>query len=165
MKRVLIIGCPGSGKSTFARALHQATGLPLYHLDMMYWNADKTTVPKDVFLRRLQDVLDQSEWILDGNYASTMELRLQHADTVFFLDLPTELCLEGIHARRGLARPDMPWIEDDDVDEKFLSFVKQYRTESRPRVLDLLSEYSNCNTVIFRSHAEIDAYLQALVKP
>ena len=53
MKKVIVIGCPGSGKSTFSRALHEIVGIPLYHLDMMYWNADRTTVEKSVFLERL----------------------------------------------------------------------------------------------------------------
>ena len=69
MKKVIVIGCPGSGKSTVSRALHNKTGIPLYHLDMMYWNADKTTVEKGVFLERLSAVLEKNEWIIDGNYA------------------------------------------------------------------------------------------------
>ena len=75
MKKVIVIGCPGSGKSTVSRALHNKTGIPLYHLDMMYWNADKTTVEKSVFLERLSAVLEKDEWIIDGNYGSTMELQ------------------------------------------------------------------------------------------
>ena len=101
MKKIIIIGCPGSGKSTFARALHEKLGVPLYHLDMMYWNADKTTVEKDVFQARLAAVLEKEAWIVDGNYASTMEQRLAACDTVFFLDYPLEVCLDGVRERRG----------------------------------------------------------------
>ncbi len=159
MRRIMIIGCPGSGKSTFARALHRVTALPLHHLDMMYWNADRTTVPKDVFLRRLTDVLARPEWIIDGNYGATMELRLQAADTVFFLDLPTEVCLAGITARKGKPRPDMPWVEYGKSDEEFVTFIKEYNTSSRPRVLQLLEQYRDRKVVIFHTHQEIDAYL------
>ena len=95
MKRILVIGCPGSGKSTFSGALQEKTGLPLIHLDRLYWNADRTTVEKEVFRRRLRDALEGETWIIDGDYASTMELRLQRCDTVFFLDYPADVCLNG----------------------------------------------------------------------
>ena len=164
MKRVIIIGCPGSGKSTFARELHRLTGLPLHHLDMMYWNADRTTVPKDVFRARLANVLESPEWIIDGNYGGTLELRLQHCDTVFFLDLPTDVCINGIEVRKGKPRPDMPWIENGESDEDFLSFVKEYNKESRPRVLALLRQYADRRIVVFHSHDEIDEFCRSFEK-
>ena len=69
MKKIIVIGCPGSGKSTFSRSLSEKLNIPLYHLDMMYWNADRTTVDKAVFLSRLKEVIATDEWIIDGNYA------------------------------------------------------------------------------------------------
>ena len=114
MKKVIVIGCPGSGKSTFSRALHSSTGLPLVHLDMLFWNADKTTVEKSVFLKHLCAALEKDEWIIDGNYGTTMELRMAACDTVIFLDYPISACLEGIRQRRGKPRSDMPWIETEE---------------------------------------------------
>ncbi len=76
MKKVLIIGCPGSGKSTFARKLHEITSIPLYYLDMIYRNADKTTVPHDIFDSRLDDILQKPTWIIDGNFSRTLKKRL-----------------------------------------------------------------------------------------
>ena len=75
---------------------------------MMYWNADKTTVEKHVFLELLSHVLEKGKWIIDGNYTSTMELRIAACDTVILLDYPTDLCLAGIRERRGKPRSDMP---------------------------------------------------------
>jgi len=158
MKKVIVIGCPGSGKSTFSRALHKETGIPLYHLDMLKWNADKTTVSKEVFHDRLNLVLSENEWIIDGNYASTMELRMSVCDTVFFLDYPLEVCLSGIKERQGKPRPDMPWIETED-DEEFLEFIRSYNTQSRPNVMELLEKYKEKNIVIFKSREEADEYL------
>lgn len=94
MKKIIVIGCPGSGKSTFSQELHKKTNIPLYHLDMLFWNADKTTVEKSVFLERLNELLDKDEWILDGNFNSTMELRMSRCDTVIFLDYPPDICLD-----------------------------------------------------------------------
>lgn len=165
MKRVIVIGCPGSGKSTFSRALARKTGLPLYHLDMMYWRADRTTVPREAFRASLARVLAEDAWIVDGNYSGTMEMRLAACDTVFFLDYPTEVCLAGLSARRGKARPDLPWVEsEDEMDEEFIRFVTDYTTESRPRVLELLEQYAACDrrVVVFRSRDEADAYLLSL---
>ena len=161
MKKVIVIGCPGSGKSTLARALRQKTGLPLCHLDLLYWNADKTTVEKDVFLERLSAVLAGDAWIIDGNYASTMELRLAACDTVIFLDYPLELCLAGIRERRGKPRDDMPWVEQEE-DAEFMTFVKRYHEEQRPQVLALLEKYGDKHVIVFRDRAQADAFLARL---
>ena len=158
MKKVIVIGCPGSGKSTVSRALHNKTGISLYHLDMMYWNADKTTVEKSVFLERLSDVLEKDEWIIDGNYSSTMELRMEACDTVIFLDYPLDVCLDGIKARRGKPRSDMPWIETEE-DAEFIEFIKSYNEQQKPKVLELLQKYSDKNIVIFKSREQADAFL------
>ena len=158
MKKVIVIGCPGSGKSTVSRALHNKTGIPLYHLDMMYWNADKTTVEKSVFLERLFAVLEKDEWIIDGNYGSTMELRMVACDTVIFLDYPLDVCLDGIRARRGKPRSDMPWIETEE-DAEFIEFIKNYNELQRPKVLELLKKYSDKNIIIFESREQANEFL------
>ena len=158
MKKVIVIGCPGSGKSTVSRTLHNKTGIPLYHLDMMYWNADKTTVEKSVFLERLSAVLEKNEWIIDGNYGSTMELRMAACDTVIFLDYPLDVCLDGIRERRGKPRSDMPWIETEE-DAEFIEFIRNYNEQQKPKVLELLEKYSDKNIVIFKSREEVDAFL------
>jgi len=163
MKRVIVIGCPGGGKSTFARALQHKTGLPLIYLDMLNWNADRTTVPREVFRERLANALKGHEWIIDGNYCSTMEQRIAASDTVFFLDYPPEVCMEGILSRRGTVRPDMPWVESpDDVDEDFVAFVKNFETETRPTVLELLARYGDRTIISLRSRQEAEDYLRTL---
>lgn len=158
MKRIIVIGCPGSGKSTFSRALHKVTEIPLFHLDMMKWNADRTTVEKAVFLKRLAEAMEKEDWIIDGNYGSTMEARLQACDTVIFLDYPLEVCLSGIQERRGKPRPDMPWVETEE-DAEFMEFIKNYNAQSRPKVMELLDKYCDKNIVIFKSRKEADDFL------
>ena len=158
MKKIIVIGCPGSGKSRFSKNLNKITGIPLYHLDMIYWNADKTTVEKEVFLERLSEILQKDSWIIDGNYASTMEVRMRECDSVFFLDYPTDICLDGIRERRGKARSDMPWVESGE-DEEFIEFVKNYALQSRPQVIALLDKYHFKNIFIFKSRSEADNFL------
>ena len=161
MKKVIVIGCPGSGKSTFSKQLHQMTDLPLFHLDMMFWKVDKTTVSKEVFLQRLNDVLCRDEWIIDGNYASTMKQRIEACDTIFFLDYPLEVCLEGIQMRKGKPRSDMPWIEDEE-DEKFIEFIKKFNDQNRPEIIDLLTVCSDKKIEIFHERNEAEEYLNYL---
>ena len=160
MKRIIVIGCPGSGKSTFARALQTRTGLPLHYLDLLYWNADRTTVARDAFRARLNEILLQEEWIIDGNYSSTMELRIQACDTIFFLDYATEVCLAGILSRRGKARPDMPWVEIDE-DTEFTEYVRDFQANSRPQILSLLDRYADREIHVLKTREEADAYLSA----
>ena len=159
MKKAMIIGCPGSGKSTFARALHQKTNIPLYHLDMLYWNADKTTVKKSVFIERLRNILKNEEWIIDGNYCSTMELRMAACDTVIFLDYPPETCLEGVLKRRGKPRSDMPWIETEE-DAEFIEYIKHFNEAQRPQILALFEQYSDKRIVAFTCREQADAFLE-----
>ena len=159
MKRIIVIGCPGSGKSTFSVKLCERTKLPLYHLDLMYWNADKTTVSKEVFRARLEEVLSGDEWIVDGNYSSTMQMRIQACDTVFFLDYPVGVCLAGVSERRGVPRRDMPWVETEE-DGEFLEFVKSFEREQRPRILELLAQHADKNIIIFKSREEASAFFK-----
>lgn len=162
MKRILVIGCPGSGKSYFSRALAEKLGLPLVHLDMLNWNADGTNVEREVFDARLADVLARDEWIIDGNYGRTMERRMERCDTIFFLDLPTEVCLNGVRERKGKPRPDMPFDPPDSDDEEFMEFIGRYNEESRPGVLELLEKHSDREIVVFRDRDSTNDYLANL---
>ena len=158
MKKIIVIGCPGSGKSTFSRALHKLTGLPLYHLDLMYWNEDKTIVNKEVFLDRLNNALNLDEWIIDGNYISSMEMRIKKCDTIVFLDYPLEVCLEGVKNRKNQKRSDMPWIENE-IDQEFIKYIERYNLDVRPNVLELLNKYSDKNIYIFKNRNESNEFL------
>ena len=161
IKKAIIIGCPGSGKSTFARALQQKTSLPLYYLDRMYWNADRTVVSQEIFHERLNEVLQKEEWIIDGNYGSTMEWRMQACDTVIFLDYPVEVCLSGVKERAGKPRSDMPWIETEE-DAEFIGFIKSYNSESRSKVMELLEKYCHKKIYIFHNRDEANGFLAGM---
>ena len=162
-QKILIVGSPGSGKSTFARALREQTGLPLCHLDMLYWNADRTTVSREVFDERLQGVLEQESWIIDGNFSRTMERRLQYCDAVFFLDLPAEVCLQGVRRRIGTKRSDIPWVESGE-DAEFMEYIRCFPAERKPQIVALLQKYPQVKVTVFHSHAEMEEYLKNQIK-
>ena len=160
-KRVAVIGCPGGGKSTLSRALRDATGLPLYHLDALYWRPDRTTLPREEFYPLMQEIIARNEWIIDGNYQSTLEWRVAACDLVVFLDYPTEVCLEGVRARRGQKRSDMPWVEEGD-DQEFLAFIRAFESDSKPKILELIKKYPDKAVVTFRTREEAERYLGEL---
>lgn len=162
MEKVIVIGSPGAGKSTFSRALHQKTGLPLYHLDLLWHKADRTTVSPEEFDATLGRVLPEERWIIDGNYARTLAPRLEACDTVFLLDYPLEVCLEGIRSRMGKPRADMPWVETEP-DPEFIQWVTNFPREQMPLVERQLEEYRGRRRIIrFTRREEAAAFLAQL---
>ena len=110
--------------------------------------------------------MEGEEWIIDGNYLSTLKMRLEECQTVFMLDYSTEVCVEGILERRGKPRPDMPWVEDEgSVDLEFMQFVMNYNTKTRPLVYELLEEYRHKNIIVFSSREEGEGYLENIKAP
>ena len=159
MNRVAIIGCPGSGKSTFARALHERTGLPLFHLDNLWWKPDRTHITREEFDAALREILDGEAWIVDGNYSRTVEMRIAACDTVIFLDYNEQTCMDGIVSRIGCERPDIPWTESE-LDPELVALVKGFETEQRPAILALLGRYAEGREIlIFRTRESADSWL------
>lgn len=160
MKRILIIGRPGSGKSTFARKLRDKTGLTLFYLDMIYHRSDRTTVSDEEFDMSLKKILRNDSFIIDGNYPRTLSERLKCCDTVFWLDYQLEVSLSGIEDRRGSQREDMPWVEIEP-DEEFMQFVKDFDKNVRPGIERDLNKFPNINLIVFHSRDEAEHYLES----
>ena len=162
MEKVIVIGCPGAGKSTFARRLREKTGLPLYYLDMLWHKPDRTNVSAEEFDVCLQKILEQENWIVDGNYLRTLEMRLQACDSVFLLNYPLEVCLEGARARIGTVREDMPW-QETELDEEFRQWILDFPRDQLPVIRKLLEKYGDKrNIVIFQIRQEAELYLKGL---
>ena len=163
MRKVIVIGCPGAGKSTFARKLRDATNLPLYYLDMLWHKEDKTNISREEFDTKLNDIIKKDNWIIDGNYLRTLEMRLKECDTVFLLDYSLEVCLAGAKSRIGKKREDMPWVETE-LDEEFKQFIEDFSKSQLPQVYELLDKYSEKrNIIIFKSRVEAEKYTNSKV--
>ena len=157
MKKVIVIGNPGAGKSTFSRKLREKTGLPLFYLDMLWHKPDKTNVSRE-FDEKLKEILQQESWIIDGNYLRTLRLRLEACDTVFFLDYPLEVCLEGAKSRIGKEREDMPW-QETELDEEFRQYIIAFPKEQLPEMYQILEEYAGkIDAITFHSREEAEEY-------
>lgn len=161
MKKVIVIGCPGSGKTTFAEKLNKITGLPLYYLDAIWHKPDKTHIPREKFDERISEIFSEPEWIIDGNYKRTIEMRLKECDTVFLFDLPTEVCLQGVRERIGKERYDLPWLEKE-LDEEFKKFIEDFPKDTLPYIYELVEKYkTEKQVVVFKSRAEANNYIKA----
>ena len=159
MKKVVVIGSPGAGKSVFSRKLGKVTGLPLYHLDMLYHNEDGTHITREELIEKLSEIFKEDKWIIDGNYQKTLELRIQQCDTVFLLDFPTDICIEGAQARIGTKRDDLPWIEKE-LDESFKKCIMDFSKEKLPQIYEILSKYiDKKKIIIFKSREDADKYI------
>jgi adenylate kinase family enzyme len=146
MKRVLILGIPGAGKSTLAQRLGAILCLPVFHLDRYYWNPGWKATPPQEWADRQIDLLSRPEWIIDGNYRSSIPLRLQYADTVIYLDIPRRLALWRIMKRvtmyRGTTRPDMANDCPEPLfDREFIRYIWRFHRDVRPGMLALLSQF------------------------
>ena len=160
MKKVIVIGCPGSGKTTFAEKLNKCTGLPLYYLDAIWHKPDRTHISREEYDERLSEILSTEEWIIDGNYSRTIETRIEACDTIFLFDLPTEVCLQGARERLGKARYDLPWI-DTELDTKLKLEIEVFPEKVLPKIYELIGKYKKKRRiVIFKSRVQVDEYLE-----
>ncbi len=159
--KVLVIGCPGAGKSTFAKKLSKKLALPLYHLDNIWFRPDGTHIERDEFDRKLSELLAHEKWIIDGNYQRTLRKRIEAADTVYLLDIPTEVCIEGIKARRGKKRDDIPFICEKN-DEEFLTRVRSFAKNELPEIYKLIRSCKGKRVYILKSRIEMDYFSDAL---
>ena len=164
MKRVLVLGSGGAGKSTLARRLGDLLNIEVKHLDKFYWRSGWTEPAKDEWLKIVAELTRGDSWIIDGNYGGTIEARLERCDTVVFLDIPRWLCLWRVVKRRLLyrrqSRPDMAEGCPEQLDPEFLSWIWNYSRNSKPKIVKLLQEYSENKKIVWlRSNAEVENFL------
>ncbi|MEH7444459.1 DNA topology modulation protein [Bacillus sp. JJ1122] len=170
MKKVIIIGSGGAGKSTLARKLGDVLGINVYHLDALYWKPGWEKTDNDEWKNTIAEIMDEDEWIMDGNFGGTMAMRASAADSIIFLDYSTVRCLYGIFKRRimyhGKSRPDMNEGCPEKLDWEFINWVAQYKHKKAPAIIESLKQYKEQGKIIFHftAPAETEAFISALAK-
>ncbi|MBQ3109790.1 MAG: DNA topology modulation protein [Clostridia bacterium] len=158
MQKILIIGSPGSGKSTFGRRLSKKLNIPLVHLDSLFWKAGWVESEREEFDTLLLSELKKDKWIIDGNYSRTMEMRLKYADTVIFFDYNRFLCLWRVIKRvvtnYGKVRFDMPKGCPERFDWEFLKYVYKFNDKQRADIYKKLSTNPHTRVIIIKNRKD-----------
>ncbi len=167
VKRILVIGCGGSGKSTFSLRMGETLGIPVFHLDRLFWHPGWVPSTDEAFEQKLSEVLAGDKWIMDGNYSRTLDMRIRDADTIIFLDMPTLTCLSGAFSRWlkywGRSRPDMTEGNNERINLEFLGWILSYRRTRRPKVMATLERFKDSKEVIIlKKRSEMAGFLSRL---
>ena len=167
MERVMIIGCGGAGKSTLARKLGEKTGLPVVHLDQIWWAPGHWQhIEKPEFDEKLALELEKPRWILDGNFNRTIEARLEVCDTVIYLDYPRLVCIKNWLGRViknwGRHRPDMTEGCNEWFDPEFVKWIWNFNKNNRARYYALLNNAGDKKVVILKSRRQAQKFLDSL---
>lgn len=166
MERILIIGSGGAGKSTLARALGEKLGLPVVHLDKLWWTGNWENVPLEEFDARLTAALAMPRWIIDGNYSRTMPERIAQCDTIIYLDFNRFVCLWGMIRRvicnYGKIRPDMGGECRERFDREFIRWIWNYNRNNRARNYAWLNEAVHARTFVLKNRREVRRFLSRI---
>ena len=163
MKRILIIGSSGAGKSTLACELGALLHISVTHLDRIFWQPGWHAISRDELNGAISPILAQPQWIMDGNYTSTLEMRLAHADTLIWLDMPRWRCLWRVIVRRiqyhGRTRPDLTAGCSEQLSGDLLKFIWRYPHTRRPELLRRIAAIPHVCVIVLRSPQQVAQFL------
>ena len=166
MNRIMIIGCCGSGKTTLAKRLASKLNIPLIHLDVLHWRDNWEEAPQEEFDDLLTQAIKKDKWIVDGNYDSTIDLRLKYCDTVIYLDYPRWVCLYGVLKRLikgyGKSRADMGGYCPEKFDFEFIKFVWNFNKKNRDKYLKMFSQERDKEIFILHSRKSCREFVSNL---
>ena len=166
MERILVIGCPGSGKTRLAKLLGEKLNIPVVHLDNLWWTGCWENVSREEFDARLEEALEEEAWIIDGNFSRTMEHRLRYCAPVFFLDLPPLVCLWGVIRRMitdyGRTREDMGGNCPERFDPEFVKFIWNFNRNNRNMNYTWIAQAKHARAVILKNRREAKAFLDSI---
>lgn len=171
MNRVMVIGVSaGVGKSTFARALGKLTKIGVTHLDRLYWKSGWVEASAEEFSSAQREIVKRDQWIIEGNYTSTIDIREPHADTVIYLELPLRVCLYRVVKRRiqyhGKTREDLTEGCPEKIDWAFIKFILTTYGRRKRKMLERMQRYANEGKTVhhLKSSAQIQGFLSTFSK-
>ncbi|MFV0399371.1 MAG: topology modulation protein [Oscillospiraceae bacterium] len=162
-RRIVILGPAGSGKSWLAKKLAASTGYPIYHLDMEFWKPGWVETPKEEWIARQEELVRRESWIIEGTYASTLEIRYSAADLIILLDLNPLRCMWSAFRRHGKKRSDLPEYLEEHMNWEFVEFcgfILDFRKKNVPKVLALRDKYPDKKLVILKSRREVSGFAE-----
>ena len=169
MKKILVIGSGGAGKTTFAKRLGEILKIEVIHLDSIYWKSGWVETPKPEWKMVIDQLLARESWVMDGNYSGTLDIRFQACDTLIFLDLPRLLCLWRVFKRvlkyRGTNRPDLPEGCPEKLSLEFVAWIWNYPKKTRPKIVKMMRENPQGKEMFrLRSKVEVNTFLENIAQ-
>lgn len=163
MRKVLVIGPGGAGKSTLATQLGELLNIEVLHLDKFYWHPGWIETPKSEWLETVEELVRRDSWVMDGNYSGTLDVRYQACDTVIFLDISRTICLWRVIKRaimyRRNSRPDMAEGCPERLTLEFILWIWNYPRRTRPKIVRMLESHSEKKIVWLRSQSDVERFL------
>ncbi len=169
MKKIMVIGCPGSGKSELSRELGMLTGIRVFHMDRLFWKPGWKESSHKELMDKISGILPLGSWIIDGNYLRTMDMRIDASDTIIFLDIPLLYCLWGVIRRRfkyrNRTREDLAEGCSEKIDLEFIRYIIAFPSSQRQRIYSKLRKVKNEKDItVIRKRKDIRKYIDNIAK-
>ena len=158
-KRIVIIGNGGSGKSFLTRSLADILEYPVLHLDKIFWLPGWEHISREELVRLQKEFISGDRWIIDGNYASSLGIRMKAADLAIYLDVNRLICTHGVISRLKKKRPDMPDYIENKIDAKFVKWIWRFKRDVEPEIFRTHEEYKNTDFLIISGRKALRRFI------
>lgn len=165
--KIIIIGCPGAGKSVLTRRMNEFLAYPVMHLDKIYHTGGKSHITREELIIKVNDfVSNHDKWIIDGNYIGTLEMRVKLADTIILMKIPPKICVANAYKRaedsskHDVKRDDMAEGFDETITEDFINFIENFETDTMPRIIEIVEKYPGKSIKIIHTYGELEEFIE-----
>lgn len=167
MKKIILLGSSGAGKSTFAKKLSNKINIEVFHLDKLLWKSNWEVTDKNYQIQVQEKIIEKDSWIIDGNYSGTLNMRIDASDTIIFFDINRWICIYHVIKRyfkyKGTTRPDMHKDCPEKLDINFLKFIWHYPKKQKIQVEKKLVSVANSKKIIiFKNKKQVNNFLENL---